>query len=250
MRSYLMINLVKLLHLIIWYNIFVASPTIVLSQNTESSLSAADILAAVRSSYGNKTQTFRGQIRPRKIGFKLIPLNITLSAKLIRLEFFESNRSEMEVDEIIKFEMIDRQYEITRIKNGISKKLELPRFNERIRSTDLTYEDLAMRFVEWPRPKLIGAEKAKGGKAWKIRCTNPDTSNGYSFVDAWVSQKSGALVRMNGYNSKSQIVKSFEVDSVQQYKGDWYLEMMHVRTFPVDAKSKPTSSYLKLEIEK
>ena len=245
-----MINSVKLLYLIIWCNIFVTSSATLLSQNNESNLSAADILAAVRSSYGNKSQTFRGEIRPRKIGFKLIPLNITLSAKLIRLDFFESNRSEMEVDEIIKFEIIDRQYEITRIKNGVSKKLELTRFNERIRSTDLTYEDLAMRFIEWPRPKIFGVEKAKGDKAWKIRCTNPDTSNGYSFVDAWVSQRSGALVRMNGYNAKSQIVKSFEVDSVQKYKGDWYLEMMHVRTFPADAKSKPTSSYLKLKIEK
>ena len=107
---------------VFWCNIFVTSSATLLSQNNESNLSAADILAAVRSSYGNKSQTFRGEIRPRKIGFKLIPLNITLSAKLIRLEFFESNRSEMEVDEIIKFEIIDRQYEITRIKNGVSKK--------------------------------------------------------------------------------------------------------------------------------
>ena len=63
--------------------------------------------------------------------------------------------------------------------------------------------------------RYIPEDKAKGDKAWKIRCTNPDTSNGYSFVDAWVSQRSGALVRMNGYNAKSQIVKNFEVDSVQ-----------------------------------
>ena len=73
---------------------------------------------------------------------------------------------------------------------------------------------------------------------------------GYAFVDAWVSQRSGALVRMNGYNAKNQLVKSFEVDSVQQHKGDWYLEMMNVRTYPADGKSKPTSSFLKLEIEK
>ena len=107
-----------------------------------------------------------------------------------------------------------------------------------------------MRFIEWPSPKIVAVEKAKGGKAWKIRCTNPDPGKGYAFVDAWVSQRSGALVRMNGYNAKNQLVKSFEVDSVQQYKGDWYLEMMNVRTYPTDSKSKPTSSFLKLEIEK
>ena len=169
---------------------------------------------------------------------------------MIRLEFFESNQSARNVDEVIEFEIIEGKYGVTRIRKGVSEKIKPSRFNERIRSTDLTYEDLAMRFIEWPAPKIIGVEKAKGGKAWKIRCSNPDSGNGYSFVDAWISQRSGVLVRMNGYNAKNQLVKSFEVDSVQQYKGDWYLEMMNVRTYPTDAKSKPTSSFLKLEIKK
>ena len=45
---------------------------------------------------------------------------------------------------------------------------------------------------------------------------------------------------------KRRIVKSFEVDSIQQIKGDWFVETMIVRTYPEDAKSKPTSSFLKL----
>jgi len=225
----------------------------IFSQTNGSDRTAFDaeqILSVIRNSYGDKSQSFRGEIRPRRIGFKLIPLNITLSAELIRLEFFESNRSSMKVDEVIEFQIANGNCEVTRSRNGVSEKISPTKFNERIRSTDLTYEDLAMRFIDWPSPKIIAVEKAKGGKAWKIRCTNPDKDNGYAFVDAWISQRSGALVRMNGYNNKNQLVKSFEVDSVQQYKGDWYLEMMNVRTYPTDAKSKPTSSFLKLEIGK
>ena len=240
----------KILALILICNIFVVCSPYLFSQVNESQLDAEKILLAVRNTYGDKSQTFRGEIRPRRIGFKLIPLSIRLSAKLIRLEFFESNQSARNVDEVIEFEIIEGKYGVTRIRKGVSEKIKPSRFNERIRSTDLTYEDLAMRFIEWPAPKIIGVEKAKGGKAWKIRCSNPDSGNGYSFVDAWISQRSGALVRMNGYNAKNQLVKSFEVDSVQQYKGDWYLEMMNVRTYPTDAKSKPTSSFLKLEIKK
>ena len=244
-----MVKFIKILAVILLSNIFVAIGTC-LSQANVSQPDAKQILSAVRGTYGDKSQTFRGEIRPRRIGFKLIPLSITLSAKLIRLEFFKSNRSDMDVDEVIEFEFVDESYNVKRIINGVSEKINSLKFDERIRSTDLTYEDLVMRFIEWPDPKILGVEKAKGGKAWKIRCTNPDPDNGYSFVDAWISQRSGALVRMNGYNAKNKLVKSFEVDSVQQYKGDWYLEMMNVRTYPTDNKSKPTSSFLKLEIEK
>ena len=103
-----------------------------------------------------------------------------------------------------------------------------------------------MRFLDWPDPVLLKVEKAKGGKAWKIRCANPNKTQLYSIVDVWVSQRSGAIVRMNAYNQKRRIIKSFEVDSIQQIKGDWFVETMIVRTYPDDAKSKPTSSFLKL----
>ena len=244
---------IKIISLILILNMVPLCVLCSFSQNsgkTSEELSAAEILSVVRNSYGDKSQTFRGEIRPRRIGFKLIPLNITLSSKFIKLEFFESNRSNMKIDEVIEFKIGDGKHEVTRISGGISEKIGPEKFNDRIRGTDLTYEDLVMRFIDWPSSKIVAIEKAKGGKAWKIRCANPDAGKGYAFVDAWVSQRSGALVRMNGYNAKNQLVKSFEVDSVQQHKGDWYLEMMNVRTYPADGKSKPTSSFLKLEIEK
>ena len=103
-----------------------------------------------------------------------------------------------------------------------------------------------MRFLDWPDPVLLKVEKAKGGKAWKIRCANPNKAQLYSIVDVWVSQRSGAIVRMNAYNQKRRIIKSFEVDSIQQIKGDWFVETMIVSTYPDDAKLKPTSSFLKL----
>ena len=111
---------------------------------------------------------------------------------------------------------------------------------------DISYDDIVMRFLDWPDPVLLKIEKAKGGKAWKIRCANPNKTQLYSIVDVWVSQRSGAIVRMNAYNQKRRIIKSFEVDSIQQIKGDWFVETMIVRTYPDDAKLKPTSSFLKL----
>ena len=38
---------------------------------------------------------------------------------------------------------------------------------ERIRGTDIAYDDIAMRFLKWPKPVILKIEKAKGGIAWK-----------------------------------------------------------------------------------
>ena len=154
-----------------------------------------------------------------------------------------------EVNEILRIELIENKYKVTSVKDDHVVVVPTNRYHERVRNTDLTYEDLAMRFLIWPDPKLIGEEKAKGGNAWKIRCKNPIENDGYSVVDVWVSQRSGALVRMNGVNGDGVIVKSFEVESVQKYKGEWILEMMNVRSFPTAAGAKPTSSFLKLKLD-
>ena len=123
-------------------------------------------------------------------------------------------------------------------------------FADQIRGTDITYDDIAMRFLHWPNPILLSTDKAKGGAAWKIRCINPSKNESYSIVDVWVSHRSGTLVKMNAYNSDRKIIKTFEVDSIQQIKGDWFVETMIVRTFPTKSKGKITSSFLKLESKK
>ena len=82
----------------------------------------------------------------------------------------------------------------------------------------------------WPGPKHLGVERAKGGDAWKIRCTNPEKSGAYAVVDVWVSQSSGALMKLHGYNAAGKLVKTFEVKRVQRHEGAWILEKMFVRT--------------------
>lgn len=212
----------------------------------ENSKQASKILSQVRYAYPQKTLNFRGEIRPRRIGFKMIPLNLSFNSQLIKFEFFSENNSTKIIDETISLDFRDDKINVLRAYDSLTKEIKDDDLSNSIRGTDISYDDIVMRFLDWPNPVLLKVEKAKGGKAWKIRCANPNKSQLYSIVDVWVSQRSGAIVRMNAYNKKRRIVKSFEVDSIQQIKGDWFVETMIVRTYPEDGKSKPTSSFLKL----
>jgi len=212
----------------------------------ENSKQASKILSQVRYAYPQKTLNFRGEIRPRRIGFKMIPLNLSFNSQLIKFVFFNKNNSTKIIDETISLDFRDDKINVLRAYDSLTKEIKDDDLSNSIRGTDISYDDIVMRFLDWPNPVLLKIEKAKGGKAWKIRCANPNKSQLYSIVDVWVSQRSGAIVRMNAYNKKRRIVKSFEVDSIQQIKGDWFVETMIVRTYPEDGKSKPTSSFLKL----
>ena len=70
-----------------------------------------------------------------------------------------------------------------------------------IRGTDLTYEDMSFRYLYWPNPLKLESETYSTRKCWKVQCNNPNPAVGaYKSVLIWVDQKSGGLLRMEGYN--------------------------------------------------
>ena len=209
---------------------------------------AAVILENVRYSQSVESQVFNGEIRPRKIGLKSTPIKMELFGGGVRFLFFEGNSRRNQVDQVLQLELENGRYALTEPTQKGGGAIQPEKFSQRIRGSDIVYEDIAMRFLYWPEPRHLKVEKAKGGAAWKIRCVNPDGNGPYSLVDVWVSQESGALVRMNGFDSKRRLIKSYEVESVQRYKGAWMLRMMNVRTHPVAPGGRVASSYLKIEI--
>lgn len=218
------------------------------AQDGKSIPAAEEILQLVRYSQSTEDQVFNGEIRPRKIGLKATPIRMEFFPKGVRFVFFEGNSRRNKVDQVLELKLLNGRYELTEFTGSGSGKIAPGRYSERIRGSDFFYEDIAMRFLYWPEPKHLKVEKAKGGAAWKIRCNNPDGKGPYSIVDVWVSQESGTLVRMNGFDSKGRLIKSYEVESVQRYKGSWILKMMNVRSHPTTAEGRVGSTFLKLEL--
>ncbi|MGJ8634937.1 MAG: outer membrane lipoprotein-sorting protein, partial [Luteolibacter sp.] len=102
-----------------------------------------------------------------------------------------------------------------------------------IAGTDLTYEDLALRFFYWPNPKLEGKENVGAQPTYKLRINKPNGAAGnYQSVYVWVHQKYGAFMQIKGYNTQGKLIKEFQVENVMKVAKDtWALEKMQVATF-------------------
>lgn len=129
------------------------------------------------------------------------------------------------------------------------------RFDDSVRGGLLTYEDLAMRFMYWKNPRLLGEERVGPGVAYKIEIPAPPSATEYGVVRVWVEKNQGALMKIEGYDRKGKLSKKFNVLSVQKLDDQWMLRQMSVeridpatgkvalRTYlEILGKAEPTSS--------
>ena len=126
----------------------------------------------------------------------------------------------------------DEAFNLYEIKDGKSHAFSAEKMVEPVAGTDLTYEDLAMRFFYWPEPKLEGRENVAGQECYKIRIDKPAGKSGrYEAVYVWVHTKFGAFMRIRGHDSNGGLIKEFQVEDVMQVaKEVWTLRKMQVAT--------------------
>ena len=107
------------------------------------------------------------------------------------------------------------------------------KLTESIAGTDLTYEDLALRFFYWPNPRLEGREKIGTEDTFKLRLDKPAGAAGnYFAVYVWVHQKFGAFMKIHGHAKNGALLKEFQVEDVMKVSDDvWTLRKMQVSSF-------------------
>ena len=104
----------KLIHLLTYLFALIPLTAQEVVPQSENSNQASKILSQVRYAYPQKTLNFRGEIRPRRIGFKMIPLNLSFNSQLIKFEFFKENNSKKEIDETISLDFSDDKINVVR----------------------------------------------------------------------------------------------------------------------------------------
>ncbi len=105
-------------------------------------------------------------------------------------------------------------------------------FAKKILGTDLTYEDLALKFIYWSRGAIEGEERMKTIDVWRLRLhAPPGGRSAYREVVLWVGKQNGALVRAEGFDAAGKLTKRFEVVSAQVVNGLWVLRTMRIETF-------------------
>lgn len=155
-----------------------------------------------------------------------VPITLFLKGKDIQFQFSEDRGPQR----IFHMRIGDKSFDLFEIINGKTVKFPSAKIVEPIAGTDLTYEDLALRFFYWPNPVLEGQENVGGQLCYKIRVNKPRGSAGrYETVYVWVHTKFGAFMRIRGHDANGGLVKEFQVQDVMQVANNvWTLRKMQV----------------------
>lgn len=138
------------------------------------------------------------------------------------------------------------QFDLFEIIGGKTIKFKNAKLSEKINKTDLSFEDLSMRFLYWQKSSIVGEEKISGQKCHVVRLENPDKSGEYSIVRVWVHQKFGALMRVVGYSAAGHPLKQFQVTDLMKVGKEYTLKRMRVDSL----KNNKVSGTTYLEFDK
>jgi hypothetical protein len=204
---------------------------------TEPPPAAKEILASVRFQQAQQQIDLQGQLRENET---VVPFHLIQVGPIIRYNF--SNPSE--VLQLRLGENDSRLEEVTR--SGVEK-ITPAQFDHKVRGTNVTYEDLALKFLYWQDARVAGEDSIRTRKCWKLELKAPSRQSQYSTVYLWVDKESGALMRLEGYDWNGQLFKRFEVVSAQKIEGRWFLKQMRIEEIAPDTGKVQARTYLEIK---
>jgi len=200
---------------------------------------AEDIQRLVKLSYIRQKMTLKGQLRNDETGTEA-PFELSMLENTIRFRFDNPVQ-------IINLDLNDKGFVLREVVKGKNAPVPKARYSETIRGTDITYEDVSLRFLYWPNPVKLDKETVKHRTCWKLRLDNPDTSGAYGVAFIWVDSGSGSIMRMEGYDRQGKLIKRYEVISGMKVGDGWMLKQMRVESFKPETRKRIGRSYLELE---
>ncbi len=206
----------------------------------EDKLTAADILRTLHEGLVSRHEKLDGQLRDDLTGLTF-PFRLVADGPVVRYEFKGPPPTVVEVH------YNDANSELVESGPEGSGKLSPANFDKKILGSDLAYEDLALRFVYWPRASIEGDDNIRTRSAWKLRLIAPNRRTQYGSVLLWVDRASGAFLQAFGYDWDGKLIKRFEVPKVQKIDGKWYLEQMRIESLDPASGHARSRTYLEIK---
>ena len=197
---------------------------------------AEEILAAARMNPVGQEVALRAQLRA---GSVKVPFLLEVRTGAVRYLF--ENPSEE-----IQLRLEENGSVLEEVKTGGASPVAVARLDDSVRGGLITYEDLALKFLYWKNPKLLGSETVRSREAWKIEVLAPADSSQYGAVRVWIDKASAALLRIEGYDREGKLAKRFEVVSAQKIDGQWMHKQMRVER--IDPATRKTTGITYLEV--
>jgi hypothetical protein len=208
---------------------------LVLTVYAEPAPSAKEIIESVRMRQTRQQIDLNGQLRQGEV---VVPFHLVQNGPVVRYIF--SNP-----DESLQLQLGENDSRLDEVSSDGEKKVA--QFDRKIRGTDVTYEDLALKFIYWPDVDLQGTDTVRTRKCWKLRLHAPSHDSQYSSVILWIDKATGALMRMEGYDWKGELAKRFEVISAQKIDNRWFLKQMRIEQLEPGTKHVQSRTYLEIK---
>ncbi len=199
--------------------------------------SAKEVLDSVRMLESQQHLDLQGQLRQNDT---VVPFRLIQDGPIIRYVF--SNP-----DQVLQLRLGEHGSRLDLVSGGDKEKFTASKFSEDIRGTGVTYGDLALRFLYWPNARVLGEENVRTRNCWKLQLHAPSRESQYSNVFLWVDKQSGALMRMEGYDWKGQLLKRFEVVSAQKIDNRWFLKQMRIEQLKPGTNHVLSRTYLEIK---
>ena len=198
---------------------------------------ARELLRSVRIAQSAQNWKLAGHIR---IGSKKTPFRLTLEKGAIHYQFTDNG-------DTLTLRLGEKSSTLEETKGGKTGRVTAAKFDAPVHGTEISYEDLAMRFLYWSDARVAGNDIISTRRCWKVEA-RPASANDsqYARVMLWIGRDDGALMRAESYDAAGKMVRRFTVTSFMKQDGYWLLKQMRIEH--PDARSKyPQPTYLEIE---
>ena len=150
-------------------------------------------------------------------------------------------------EQALILELNDEESVLTETSKKGSLEVRAAAFDTPVRNTGISYEDLALKFLYWNNPKIIGEETIRTRSCWKFEIQAPRGGKSqYGVARLWIDKESGALLRMEGYDMRGKPIRRFEVVSARKIDGQWMLKQMRIEKVDPDSRKVVSRTYLEV----
>ncbi len=126
-------------------------------------------------------------------------------------------------------------------------------YAQTIPGTDVSYEDLSMRFLYWKGGRVVedvADTRIKGRDCVLIELPNPNPQVGqYAWVRLWVDKENGTAWQIDGYGADGKLKKRFSITSVKRLSdGSWFFKQMKLEVRnPQNPERTSALNYLEID---
>src|SRR5580693_575358 len=205
---------------------------------TSAGADANAILDQIRSAQAQISRPLSGRLRPENGD----PIPFQLQLKGPEFDYKFANPAET-----IKLQLTDSGSVLTDEKATGQQTLSGSRLSEPVRGTDITYEDLSLRFIYWKNASDEGEQRVRAITC-SIVLVQPSARNTeYGSVRLWIAKDRGALIKAEGYNWQGKPIKRFEVISGQQIEGRTIFKQIRIERLDPQSGKVVLRTYLELD---